>query len=52
MIGWLQQAAHELLQQDAHNVGARQIVAPVQSGRKRIVQFVDPDGLWRAVVLL
>jgi hypothetical protein len=43
VIGWLQQAAHELLQQDAHNVGARQIVASVQSGRKRIVQFVDPD---------
>ncbi|WP_241841981.1 hypothetical protein [Pseudofrankia sp. BMG5.36] len=43
VIGWLQQAAHELLQQEPGHVGARQIIASVQTGRKRIVQFVDPD---------
>lgn len=43
VIGWLQQAAHERLQERPDDVSARQVIGSVASGKLRIVQFVDPD---------
>ncbi|EFC84958.1 hypothetical protein FrEUN1fDRAFT_1870 [Parafrankia sp. EUN1f] len=43
VIGWLQQAAHERLQERPDDVSARQVISSVAKGRLRIVQFVDPD---------
>jgi hypothetical protein len=43
VIGWLQQAAHERLQERPDDMSARQVIASVAKGRLRIVQFVDPD---------
>ncbi len=43
VIGWLQQAAHERLQERPDDVSARQVISSVANGRLRIVQFVDPD---------
>ncbi|CAI7974501.1 conserved membrane hypothetical protein [Frankia sp. Hr75.2] len=43
VIGWLQQAAHERLQERPDDVSARQVISSVARGRLRIVQFVDPD---------
>lgn len=43
VMGWLQQCAHERLQNDPQDRGARQIINAVGDGRLRIVQYVDPD---------
>lgn len=51
VIGWLQQASQERLQIKPDEAPARQILDSVIEGRRRIVNYVDPDppGFYRTV---